>query len=1049
MKCPECQFDNPDTQRFCGECGTQLDSSEDISAAHTKTLETRQEELTTGSTFADRYQIIEELGRGGMGRVYKAMDTKIKEKVALKLLKPEIASDEKTLERFSNELKFARKIRHKNVCQMFDLNEEQGMHYITMEYVSGEDLRSMIRMSGQLSVGTAVNIAKQICEGLTEAHKIGIIHRDLKPQNVMIDRSGNAHVMDFGIARSIKGKGITAAGVMIGTPEYMSPEQVEGKDVDQRSDIYSLGVILYEMATGKVPFEGDTPFTIGVKHKSETPKDPKELNSHIPEDLNSLILKCMEKEKENRYQNAAEVRAELEMIEKGIPTTERVTAERRPITSKEITVSFSLKKLFIPAVVVAALLIGVIVILQVLPEREPIAATKIENSIAVISFENQTGDPAYDYLQKAIPNLLITSLEQAGGLYVMTWERMHDLLAQMGKKDVENIDSDLGFRLCRMEGIETIITGYFIKMGNMYATDVKVLDVESKDLLKSAGSRGEEPDSILKTQIDELSDQIFEWIAAARPQIEPQEIPIADVTTASMEAYKYFINGVENHRKFYYDDARQDFEKAVEIDPTFASAFLFLSSTYSALLNTESRDRSIETAKSLSHKATNKERLFIESSYAQYIERDVGKAGNILRQINEKYPREKTAHYLLGIFFRRAGNIKGAIEQHHKVLELDPAYGESHNDLGYAYMTLEDYEKAVEHFKEYMALNPDDANPHDSIADVYFRMGRLNETIVHYEEAIRIKPEFQVSYYKLGYIYAMKEDTAEAMSWLDRCIEMTESSGIRLFGYLFKGFYFYWLGNTEKAFIEIRRAEELAQEVGSEEGKAAVMLAKTVLHMDRREFSLAREYNESWLNIVNKIDPVNSSVNGALSHIFSGLIDLKERKLDSAKSHLTSAKKQLVFALTPSQRGIISHFSNIVEAEIWLAEGNFEKPFAVLEDTPLFDFIPPVLQNVVDVIGYNLPALKDVLARTYQQKGDLDNAIAEYERLITFDPSVKARYLIHPLFHYRLALLYEERGWAGKAIDQYEKFLDLWKDADSGIAEVEDAKKRLAGLKSE
>ncbi len=930
---------------------------------------------------------------------------------------------------------------------MFDLNEEKGIHYITMEYVPGEDLRSMVRMSGQLGIGTAVNIAKQICEGLTEAHKIGVVHRDLKPQNVMIDRSGIARIMDFGIARSVGGKAITAAGVMVGTPEYMSPEQVEGKEIDQRSDIYSLGVILYEMVTGRVPFEGDTPFTIGVKHKSETPQDPRELNSHIPDDLSGLILKCMEKEKENRYQSAGEVRAELELIEKGIPTTERKAPKRKPITSKEITVSFSLRRLFIPAVVVVALVIAVVVTLQVLPEREPAAAPKIENSIAVVSFENQTGDAAYDYLQKAIPNLLITSLEQTGGLYVMTWERMNDLLAQIGKKDMEDIDRDLGFRLCRMEGIETIILGSFVKMGNMYATDVKVLDVENKKLLKSAGSRGEGPDSILKTQIDELSDQIFEWIAAAKPQIEPLEIEVADVTTSSMEAYKYFMSGVENFQRFYYEDARQDFEKAVEIDPNFATAYFYLSSAYDTLASTEARDRAIEKAKSLSQKATDKERLFIESRYAQYIEQDVGKAGNILKQITEKYPREKMAHYYLAIFFRRAGNFKGAIEKHLKVLELDPEFGESHNDLGYNYLSQGDYVKAVEHFKAYLALNPGDANPHDSIADAYFLMGRLDEAISHYEDAVRIKPDFPVSYFKLGYIYAIKEDTAEAVRWFDKSIEMAISPGNRVFGFLFKGFYLHWLGRrTEKAFDELWRAEEIAQGTGSDEAKASMMLTKTIIHIDREEYGLARENNEGWVGVAEKIQPALTPVYKARSHLLSGLIDLKDKKLDSAKRQLTEARKQIFLIF--SQRERITLSSRILEAEIGLAEGNFDKALAALDENSLAQSVPPALQNVVNVIGYNIPSLKDVLARAYQQKGDLDKAIAEYERLITFDPDTEARYLIHPLYHYRLAKLYEQKGWGGKAIDQYEKFIELWKNADPGIADIEDARKRLDGLKS-
>ncbi|TET73040.1 MAG: serine/threonine protein kinase [Candidatus Aminicenantes bacterium] len=403
VTCPKCQTENTSDSQFCKKCATPLPPSDEISVSHTKTLETSVEELTTGSTFAGRYQIIEELGKGGMGKVYKAHDTEIKEKVALKLIKPEISADKRTIERFQNELKFARKISHRNVCRMYDLNKEKGSYYITMEYVSGEDLKSFIRRVGQLPAGKAISIAKQVCEGLTEAHRIGVIHRDLKPSNIMIDKEGDARIMDFGIARSLKAKGITGAGVMIGTPEYMSPEQVEGKEADQRADIYSLGVILYEMVTGRVPFEGDTPFTIGVKHKSEIPEDPKNLNTQIPDDLSRMILRCMEKDREERYQTAEELISEFSKIEKGIPTAEMVVHKRKPTTSKEITVTFNPKKLLIAALAVVALVIAVVIILRLLPQKEAFLGPKIENSIAVISFENQTGDKSYDYLQKAIP----------------------------------------------------------------------------------------------------------------------------------------------------------------------------------------------------------------------------------------------------------------------------------------------------------------------------------------------------------------------------------------------------------------------------------------------------------------------------------------------------------------------------------------------------------------------------------------------------------------------------------------------------------------------
>jgi serine/threonine protein kinase len=432
MKCPKCLWDNPSESQFCSKCGTQLGLSEDVSLP-TKTIETPKEELTTGSTFARRYQIIEELGRGGMGRVYKAVDTEVNEKIALKLIKPEIAADKKTIERFRNELKFARKIRHKNVCQMYDLSKEEGSYYITMEFVPGDDLKSLIRRMGRLSPGQAITITKQVCDGLAEAHKLGVVHRDLKPQNIMIDQDGNARIMDFGIARSLEGKGITGAGVMIGTPDYMSPEQVEGKETDQRSDIYSLGVILYEMVIGQAPFEGDTPFTIGIKHKSEAPKDPKELNPQIPDDLSRIILSCLEKEKDSRYQSADELRSELKALDQGMPTTEKVIPKRKPLTSREITVTFGVKRLIVPALILLAIILaGTILWRNVFNKGAPLLPTE-KHSIAVISFRNQTGDQAYDYLQDTIPNLLITSLEQSGYFQVTTWERLHDLLKQIGK----------------------------------------------------------------------------------------------------------------------------------------------------------------------------------------------------------------------------------------------------------------------------------------------------------------------------------------------------------------------------------------------------------------------------------------------------------------------------------------------------------------------------------------------------------------------------------------------------------------------------------------
>jgi hypothetical protein len=402
VTCPHCKTENLGDSRFCSNCASPLKESEPSS----RTIKSSSFEIGRGDLFAGRYEIIESLGQGGMGKVYRALDRKIGEVVALKLIRPEISVNEKAIERFKNELKIARKITHRNICRMHDIGEEGFFHYITMEYVAGEDLKRFIRRAGTLSTGKAIHIAQQVCEGLAEAHRLGVIHRDLKPQNIMIDENGNAKIMDFGIARFVDTERMTGSGVMIGTPEYMSPEQAELLDVDRRADIYSLGVVLYEMVSGRVPFDGETPLSIAMKHKTEKPRNVRELNAQVPPALEGVIAKCLSKSPADRYQSAEELMAALGAVEKDLSTGERVVPKEKresaPVKTptKEITVTFQVRKLIVPAVavvVVCAIGFGIYKFLPKktapVPAEETAVTTPGDSGLVTYAEKAPVGEP--------------------------------------------------------------------------------------------------------------------------------------------------------------------------------------------------------------------------------------------------------------------------------------------------------------------------------------------------------------------------------------------------------------------------------------------------------------------------------------------------------------------------------------------------------------------------------------------------------------------------------------------------------------------------------
>lgn len=756
MKCPQCHSENPDTARFCWKCGTQLRSPEDIVYSQTETLHPQDEELATGTLFAGRYQVIEELGRGGMGRVYRALDKKINEEVALKLIRSEIAAEPKTLARFRNELKTARRISHRNIGRMYELMEEKGTHFITMEYVPGEDLRSAIRRFGQLPVGKSLSIAIQVCEGLAEAHRLGVVHRDLKPGNIMIDREGNARILDFGIARSLQEKGITGAGMMVGTPEYMSPEQAEAGEVDHRSDIYSLGVLLYEMVTGRVPFEGETPLSVAMKHKSQSPPHPRAFNPQIPENLSSIILRCLEKDRSRRYQTAEELLADLRAIEKGIPATDKTTA-RKPLTSREITVTFGLKKLVIPAAFFIAVVIIGFVLHNVLPRKEgggpsapPSTGAPLRpgafvpgmwtSSVAVLPFVDLSPRKDQEYLCDGMTEDIIGQLSRIRDLKVIS--RTSVVLYKNTQKTVKEIARELG--------VANILEGSIQREGEAIRVNAQLIDAESGFQIWSA-----KYDRNL-AGVFSIQDEISQAIAdSLKVRLSPDSpVALKARRPENMKLYETYLQGmyfINSRYVLFYQE--EDFDKALEmfeatrtIDPDYSETYLGLAWAYwhkYAITNNK---------KDLEQVVLNGEKAYqfgpelpgsnLAKGFVHFLNAEYEKAFEKYRIALEKDPNNLTICAGIGYSLEEIGLFETAIPFFLKAIELAPFYIFSRTMLATCYAGLGEFEKAEGYLRDVLSLNPRNPMCLGHLVKHLIRVGKYEEAGKLLTELESVAPRF-------------------------------------------------------------------------------------------------------------------------------------------------------------------------------------------------------------------------------------------------------------------------------------------------------------------
>ena len=663
MKCPSCDFENPDNTRFCGNCATPLQPTTEKPNIGTVTFPSYVADLAPGRTFGGRYQIIEEIGAGGMGRVFKATDLKVSETVALKLIHPEIAFKKKNVERFRNELRLTRKIAHRNVCRMFHLHEDDGATYITMEYVQGEDLKNSLRMMGPFTIGKTVSIARQVCEGLKEAHHLGIFHRDLKAKNLILDRDGNAHIMDFGIALSSETKGLTEDGISIGTPTYMSPEQAAGKDIDQRSDIYSLGVIIYEMATGEVPFTGDSSLSIAMQHKMDPPKPPIELNRRVPEPLNRLILKCLEKKKENRYQSADEILADLEVIEDELTTGEKHIPFRK---MRSTTIMTSIKSFKVPVyLIVGAILLVVLAYFvgkSLTSEDRPIR-------IAVLPFEYLGPDPSVDqrHIWGYLANRIGAKLHDRFRGLIITPDRSAEFFAKTAMSNAE-----IGKAL----DVDYLLDGKIRIEQDAVDMSVALIDTKQDASIANITSNCRTGE-IFDEEVIKIADQVGRELGAA------SNSAFFSVLQPDSKAMLFLARGRDAERMFretedqqYLQVAEQYYLSAVKLQPVYALYTWHLGNLYElryvAFKEKSDQQKMFSYLRRAYDLDDNSAETNLGMGWVAFYERDNDSAYQYFLKAYELDPNNFEVNYHIAGFLRSVGLFEKAIKFYDVALVLNP-----------------------------------------------------------------------------------------------------------------------------------------------------------------------------------------------------------------------------------------------------------------------------------------------------------------------------------------------------------------------------------------